>query len=136
MIKSYINQILLLSLSFFLSIPVFTQVTVRHVNADLNINDKNGVFYALPRTFIKVEISVIKTEHFAGPYSEFAGKYLDLEDVATNNYNEYEITNVSLSTIAEPDPEHYYFVEFDEKTLKEDKAILFSLFRSWTGERY
>jgi len=127
MIKSFTNRILLLSFLLLLTLPVFTQVTVHEVDEGLNINDKNGVFYALPRTLIKVDISVIKTEHFAGPYSEFAGKYLDLEDVATNNYSEYEITNVKLSALAEPDPAHYYFVEFDEKTLKEDEAILLSL---------
>ena len=109
------------------SFIAFAQVTVHHVDENLSINDKQGVFYALPRTFIKVDITVIKTEYYAGPYSEFAGKYLDLEDVATNDYNEYAITDVKLSTLAEPDPGQYYFVEFDEKTLKEDEAILFSL---------
>jgi len=109
------------------SLVVFAQVTVYHVDESLNVKDKNGVFYALPQTLIKVEISVIKTEHYAGPYSEFAGKYLDLEDVATNDYDEYAIIDVKLTNLAEPDPDQYYFAEFDEKTLKEDEAILFSL---------
>ncbi len=85
---------ILLCFHSFSHIPVFAQVTVRHLNENLNINDKHGIFYALPQTLIKVDITVIKTEHYAGPYSEFAGKYLDLEDVATNDYDEYAITNV------------------------------------------
>jgi len=84
--KRLISALRSLSLAFLtmFSFVVFAQVTVYHVDESLNVKDKNGVFYALPQTLIKVDITVIKTEHYAGPYSEFAGKYLDLEDVATN----------------------------------------------------
>lgn len=95
-----------------------------------DLGDKPGIFYALPQTWIKVDIVVNKTEYLAGPYAEFAGKYLDLENVSTNNYNEYVISDVKLSTIAKPDPENYYFVEVDDKILKENKAVIISLAES------
>ncbi len=108
----------------------FAQVKVYPVKNGTNLGDKPGVFYALPQTWIKVEIIVNKTEYFAGPYAEFAGKYLDLENVSTNNYSEFVISDVTLSTVAKPDPENYYFVELDDKVLKESKSTLISMSES------
>jgi hypothetical protein len=120
--------------SFFLLIiiamsivPALAQVKVYHVTEGVNLNEKQGVYYALPRTVIKVNLTVNKTEYYAGPYAAYAGKYLDLENVSTNDYNEYLITEVSLDSGSEPDPEQFYFAEFDDKTIKESSAMLFSL---------
>jgi len=118
------------AVALFLFICSNAQINVFHVTADLDLNDKEGIFYALPMTLIKVDVTVKKMEHYAGPYSEYAGKYLDLEDIISNDYNEYEITGAKLSTLAEPDPDHYYFVEIGEKTTKEEKAIIISLSES------
>lgn len=114
----------------FLFSNSFGQVKVYPVKSGTNLEDKPGVFYALPQTWIKVDIVVNKTEYLAGPYAEFAGKYLDLEDVSTNNYNEFVISDVKLSTVAKPDPENYYFVELDDKVLKESKSTLVSMAES------
>lgn len=108
----------------------FAQIKVYPVKSGTNLGDKPGIFYALPLTWIKVDIVVNKTEYLAGPYAEFAGKYLDLESVSTNDYNEFVVTDVKLSTVAKPDPENYYFVEVDDKVIKENKAILISLSQS------
>jgi len=103
------------------------QVKVYHVAEGTNLTDKKGMYYALPQTLIKVDITVKKKEYFAGPYADYAGKYLDLENVSTSDYSEYTITEVGLTTISRPDPAHYYFAEFDDKTIKESSAMLFSL---------
>lgn len=120
----------LLLISIFIFFMGNAQVNVHRATENLEINNKQGVFYALPRTLIRVDVNVEKIEYYAGPYSEYAGKYLDLDDVITNDYNEYSITDVKLSSFVEPDPEHYYFVEFDEKATKVDKAIIISLSES------
>ena len=39
-------------------------------------SEKKGFYYALPRTFIKIDVVVNKTEQIKGPYAEFAEKYL------------------------------------------------------------
>lgn len=109
---------------------LFSQVNVYPVNSGTDLGSKPGIFYALPQTWIKVDIVVNKTEYLAGPYAEFAGKYLDLEDVSTNDYNEFVISDVKLSTVAKADPENFYFVELDDKVLKESKATLLSLAES------
>jgi len=124
---SFFLRISFFALSIFSVISGFTQVKVFHVTEGTNLNDKQGVFYSLPRTLIKLDITVDKTEYYAGPYAAYAGKLLDLENVSTNDYNEYAITEVKLSSVAEPDPTQFYFAEFDDKTLKEGTGMLFSL---------
>lgn len=125
-----IIKCLFLASFIFINSFVFSQVKVFPVKGGIDLGDKPGIFYALPQTWIKVDIIVNKTEYLAGPYAEFAGKYLDLENVSTNDYNEYVISDVKLSTVATPDPENYYFVEVDDKILKENKAVIISLAES------
>jgi hypothetical protein len=105
----------------------FGQVKGYHVTDGVNLTDKKGIFYSLPQTLIKVEITVLKKEYYAGPYADYAGKYLDLENVSTSDYSEYSITDVKLGTVSEPDPGQYYFAEIDDKSIKESTAMLFSL---------
>jgi hypothetical protein len=120
-------RILYFFIASFAAIPVLAQVKVTHVSESVNLSDKQGIYYALPRTLIKVDITVNKTEYYAGPYAIYAGKYLDLENVSTNDYNEFAITEVKLSTTSEPDPDHFYFAEFDNKTIKEGSAMAYTL---------
>ncbi|MCD4663867.1 MAG: DUF4831 family protein [Bacteroidales bacterium] len=117
----------LLFLSAFIFFIGNAQVNVHHVTGETNINDKQGIFYSLPRTLVKVDIVVEKTEYFAGPYAEYASKYLDMDGVITSDYNEYKIADAKLSSLSEPDPDQYYFIEIDEKAAKENKSLIFSL---------
>lgn len=88
--------------------------------------EKNGIFYALPRNVIKVQLTVSKTETFKGPYAEFAVKYLGLSSFISKNSVEYSISDVSLEVLAETDPEQYYFIELDEKA-KSGRSLLFTM---------
>ena len=83
-----------------------------------------GIFYALPRTFVNIELTVTKTEYTKGPYAEFAEKYLGIKGIETQNSTRYEITDVNFKTYNEPDPEHYYFIEFDNKKGFEKNQLL------------
>jgi len=106
------------------------QVNVYHITESTDFSGKKGFVYALPETYIRVNITVVKHEKLKGPYAEYAAKYLDLEDVIMNNYDEYEITGVQLSTVAIPDPSQYYFAEIDQKAMRDGRATLFSLTES------
>lgn len=129
-LKYSIIKSLLIASIVFGNLFVYGQVKVYPVKSGVDLGSKQGIFYALPLTWIKVDIVVNKTEYLAGPYAEFAGKYLDLEDVSTNDYSEYMVSDVQMSTVARPDPANYYFVELDEKLIKESKSTLISLSES------
>jgi hypothetical protein len=109
---------------------VFAQVSVYHVGESSDLSGKNGLLYALPKTAIKVVVTVKKTENKKGPYAEYAAKYLDLDNVILNDYSSYEITGMALTQLAVPDPSNYYFVEIGDKVSKEGKSMLISLSQS------
>lgn len=75
--------------------------------------DKNmagGVLYALPKTVVRVDVMVEKTDYDASPYAQYAeellGIVLDDDEGAM-----HKITNVAITAINKPDPEAYYYIE-------------------------
>ena len=121
------KNLIILVLALIFTIPSIAQINVSQVNEGSSFSDKQGVFYALPSTLIQVKVEVLKTEYIAGPYAEYASKYLDLDDVNTSDYNEYEITDVKLTTKSIPDHEQIFFAEITDKVTKEEKSVLLSL---------
>jgi hypothetical protein len=78
--------------------------------------EKDGFIYALPRNTISITISVGKSEIFKGPFADFAGKYLGLQNVVKEDVTRYAIKGVEVNVGAEPDPDQLYFIEFDKKS--------------------
>lgn len=87
------------------------QINVVKVSSTQEPSKKSGFYYALPRTLVKVDVVVSKTEQIKGPYAEFAEKYLGLTQVIKNNSTSYDISGYKISTFTEPDPQQFYFVE-------------------------
>ena len=79
-----------------------------------DIKDKkinSGLFYALPKSTIKVDIIVNENKYVKGPYAEFAEKYLGLTNVIESNYNSYSINEIKINPIVEPDAEQYFYLQ-------------------------
>lgn len=121
------KKIFLINSLLLLTIFSIAQINVSHVTSEIDLSSKQGVFYALPSTLIKVNLKVTKTEFLAGPYAQYAAKYLDLGNVITEDYNHYEVKDVQLSPIAVPDPDQIYFAELNPKTTKENVSVLMSI---------
>jgi hypothetical protein len=85
-----------------------------------------GLIYALPRNTVTVTISVEKSEIFKGPFADFAGKYLGLQNVVNADAVRYSIKGVDLSIGAEPDPGQLYFIEFDKKAKGAEIGLVLS----------
>ncbi|MGB4284827.1 MAG: DUF4831 family protein [Bacteroidales bacterium] len=83
--------------------------------------EKNGVFFSLPRKIIKVSVSVREIENLRGPYAEYAQQLMGISNPVTQNTKEYEIADISMEGLVEPDPERIYFLEVDDKLSKEEK---------------
>jgi hypothetical protein len=86
-----------------------------------------GFYYALPRNIIQIDVVVNKTEQIRGPYAEFAEKYLGITNVIKNNSTVYEISELKLSSISEPDPQQYFFVEMKQKCSSEMEQFRMAL---------
>lgn len=110
-------------LFFFISLciaplSILAQYHVVSVN-EKKAPQKEGVYYALPRNGIRCEITYTEHHNFAGPYVDYASKYLGLEDYVRQDAVAYEIESIRLSTYSEADPDQYYYVVLGERTSRD-----------------
>ena len=64
-----------------------------------------GVVYSLPETGIRVTVEVEQVKFVHGPYYQYAEKYLGIPNAPSTDQENWTITNVSLDTYGEPDPQ-------------------------------
>lgn len=76
-----------------------------------NLISESGIIYALPRTNLKFTIEASRTDIIPGPYYEYAEKYMGIEDVPEEEASIWQITDISIHTYNDIDPEHYYILE-------------------------
>lgn len=106
---------LFLILSLFVSFSLDAQyVTTFAKNATESQDD--GFYYYLPRNVIKLDFTIEQTDYFIGPYAEFASKLLGITDYIRENKTEYNIKDVDIQIVSEPDPDAVYYVVSDEKS--------------------
>jgi len=103
------------------------QINVVHIDNNTFPQTGEGIFYSLPRTVVNITVKIDRIENYQGPYADYALRYLSLKNVVQSNTIEYKISDITISTSFEPDPDQYYFVEFGEKISKGEKAGLLSL---------
>ena len=90
---------------------------------------KGGMVYALPKTFVKVNVTVEKTDYDASPYVEYAEELLGIVLEADEGAL-YKIVDVEISAINKADPEAYFYVEpkySDIAIQLNDKGMLYSI---------
>ena len=63
-----------------------------------------GEVYSLPETGIRVTVEVEQVKFVHGPYYQYAEKYLGIPNAPSTDQENWTITNVSLDTYGEPDP--------------------------------
>lgn len=104
---------LFLILALFASLSVDAQyVTTYAKNA---ASQTEGVYYYLPRTVIKLELTIEETQYYIGPYAEFAAELLGTTDYIKENKTETVVQNVDIQIGSEADPNAACFIEFDDK---------------------
>lgn len=107
-IRSFSTPILLLCIVLLLSACSRYSVYPTKVRSSRIIG--GGMVYALPKTVVRVDVLVEKTDYDASPYVEYAeellGIVLDDDEGAI-----HKIKGVSISAINKPDPEGYYYIE-------------------------
>jgi hypothetical protein len=103
------------------------QILSTHSADPSSVKGKEGAFYYLPSTVLKVEVTVYKTEQIRGPYSEYAYKFLGLDQVVTANSVLYELGPVKVHPVLVPDPDQKYFAEFLNRQSKDPQPLIFDL---------
>ncbi len=115
---------LAIMLQLIMTCTLFAQFNVLHIDNNAAPQTKDGVFYSLPRTVVKVDVKIDRMENYKGPYADFALRLLGLKNVVAENTVDYKISSISITTYPEPDPDQYYFVELGEKVSKGESGIL------------
>lgn len=101
--------------SLLLSVPLLAQTKVVKKNA---VKANNfGITYSLPQTSLVVDAEVTKVTCKAGPYYQYAEKYLGVKDAVTEDKVYYELGKITLLNKGIPDPDNTYIVEFKAGTV-------------------
>jgi len=103
------------------------QINVFPVNTSTKVPARDGIFYSLPHTVLKIDVEVKTTENLKGPLADLAEKYVGIENAIKFDYLAYNIIDVQVVPVSEPDPEQIYFIEIGEKTSKEARNLILNL---------
>ena len=60
---------------------VIGQINVLHIDNNAAPQTKEGIFYSLPRTVVRVDVNIDRIENYRGPYSDFSLRFLGLKNV-------------------------------------------------------
>ena len=126
--KDFLLLLMIIAISF--AQQGYSQINVFHIDNNSTTSEKDGIFYALPRTVIKIDVTIDRIENYKGPYSEYALRYLGLKNVVESTSVEYKITDMRVTTSPQPDPDQYYFIELGEKMSKSEKSGLLAFSES------
>lgn len=111
--KHTMKTFVMMALTVLMAGHLNAQYVTTHARVAMPGQQK-GIYYALPRTVIKLDLMVDKTELVEGPFSDYA-YMVGANDVITGNEVEYVLRDVVLSTFAEADPAATFFVAISAK---------------------
>lgn len=101
--------------SLLLSLPLWAQTKVVKKNA---VKANNfGITYSLPKTSLVISAEVTKVTCKAGPYYQYAEKYLGVKNAVAEDKVYYELGKINLINKGIPDPDNTYVVEFKAGTV-------------------
>lgn len=124
MARFQVVSIFLFAVLLFSQCSTHHPLSVKHVTHLEAGHSQQGFYYALPRTVVSVDVTILKTEEIPGPFSRYAGTFLGLDEVITRPSSHYSIYEVSVNSYAEPDPGEFYFIEIDpQKNQKNPFAL-------------
>lgn len=88
--------------------PCAAQQT-RTLTADKH--NEYGLVYSLPVTSLQFEVTARRTVSTAGPYRQYAGRYIGTDRVVTEDSEKWEILSVKATSFGTADPEKEYLMQ-------------------------
>lgn len=74
-------------------------------------HNEYGLVYTLPNTAIEIEVTAKRTIKKAGPYYQYAKKFIGTDKVIKNDSESWEITGVNVWRYGVPDTENRYLMQ-------------------------
>lgn len=103
----------ILTIAALMTSVMLSAQEVQHVQVGDNMN--YGITYSLPKTAAKVTLVTKCRKTEAGPYAQYAEKFLGLDDVVLEDETVHEILSVSIAPEAVADSSRTYHIMFSEK---------------------
>ena len=108
LVKKFALSLLVLTLMGGQLHAQFTTTFAKNVNP----GQQNGLYYSLPQTVLKLDFIIQETNLVKGPLKDYASNFLEMEDYVEYETTEYQLLGVKMTTIANPDPNALFFVNF------------------------
>lgn len=124
----------------FLMLTALPAVAQTEVTIGVMRGKDYGVTYMLPKTEIIFSLEVTKHTYTPGKLCQYAGQYLQLNDISGTKTEYWTLDNIQMQTAGVPDKDNVYFVKLKDKTvaplmeLTED-GIVRSINRPLSGKK-
>ncbi|MGN0220678.1 MAG: DUF4831 family protein [Prevotella sp.] len=82
-----------------------------------------GAVYYLPKTALRISVLVEKTTYTPGELSQYARKYLSLQDVKGESETSHRVLSLGLTSFAQPDTAKCFAVKFNAKSNASNMVI-------------
>lgn len=96
------------------AVLLIMSVALRAQNTKLLTADKHneyGLVYTLPNTALEIEVTAKRTIKKAGPYYQYAKKFIGTDKVVKNDSESWEITSVNVNRYGVADNENRYLMQ-------------------------
>lgn len=103
------NQLCILTLASGMAVAANAQTTQKLSAAKHN---DYGLVYTLPRTHLRIEVEAEQTIKKAGPYYNYAKKYLGTDNVITEDTKTWTLKSVRISSYGIPEKGNEYLMQF------------------------
>ncbi len=77
-------------------------------------HNEYGLVYTLPNTALRITVTARRTVYQAGPFYQYAKKYIGTDNVIKEDAQVWEITNVKVTPYGVPDTENQYLMQLKQ----------------------
>lgn len=95
------------------ALPAAAQTNVVHRTPGVTAD---GATYFLPKTAMRFVITATCTTHHAGPYAQYAERFLGITDAIAEDVNSWTLDAITSTVYSLPDTSEQYTIEFNPKT--------------------
>lgn len=117
MLQTYIinrmKQYILLAITLLVA-TFNTHATTTHKSEQLNKNGK-CIFYALPMNELHITLTATHTWQQRGPFYRYAGRFLAIDNVVTEDASSWALTSISLNQNSVADTTQIYQITANKK---------------------
>lgn len=76
-----------------------------------------GVTYMLPKSELRIALTVTRHTYTPGEFGKYAERYLHLSNVSVRPETYYTLDRIEAASVGVPNKEHVYFVKMKDKTV-------------------